>query len=211
MTEDTARYVSVEEMDSTITGQNMRAGVFVLPIVDYDPTGETRNVEDGACKLWVSHGRLHMSIFSLSLNAWTTLSEERVKTIKMFYGLEDDIDFGWQLCDGTNGTPDLRDKFILGGSFTEVGDTEDEQSVVVADHSALTIGNHVDTITTSNGVVVTDTVTDDGANQKSVLVSHTDHTVSLNLSHAGSSASAHVVSTNYFPPYYKLAFIMKVS
>lgn len=29
-----------------------------------------------------------------------------------------DIPAGWQLCDGTNGTPDLRDKFIIGAGDT---------------------------------------------------------------------------------------------
>ena len=34
------------------------------------------------------------------------------------------IPTGWQLCDGTNGTPDLRDKFVVGaGSSYSVGDT----------------------------------------------------------------------------------------
>ena len=74
MTEDAARYVTQEEMDSTTTGQNMRQGTFVLPIVNYDPTGETRSVEDGAARLWVSDGQLKMSVFSLELNEWTTFS-----------------------------------------------------------------------------------------------------------------------------------------
>ncbi len=214
MSEDTARYVTVEELDSTVTGQNMRAGTFVLPIVDYDPTTETRNVEEGACKLWVSDGRLHFSVFSLSLSKWTTLSEEHVKTIKMFYGSASEIDAGWQLCDGTNGTPDLRDKFILGGEFADAGNEEVEQATVIANHGSqtLTIGNHVDDVTSENQSV-TDTVTDDGTNQKTVAIVH-NHVVSLNLSHAGSSVGAidaHSVTTDYFPPYYTLAFIMKVT
>lgn len=28
------------------------------------------------------------------------------------------IPIGWQLCDGTNGTPDLRDKFVVGAGDT---------------------------------------------------------------------------------------------
>ncbi len=214
MSEDTARYVTVEELDSTVTGQNMRAGTFVFPIVDYDPTTETRNVEEGACKLWVSDGRLHLGVFSLALNKWTTLSEEHVGTIKMFFGSASDIDAGWQLCDGSNGTPDLRDKFILGGEFADVGNEEVEQATVIANHGSqtLTIGNHVDDVTSANQSA-TDTVTDDGANQKTVAIAH-NHVVSLNLSHAGSSvtdADAHSVTTDYFPPYYTLAFIMKVT
>ena len=35
-----------------------------------------------------------------------------------------DVPFGWALCDGTNGTPDLRDKFLVGsGKLYKLGDT----------------------------------------------------------------------------------------
>lgn len=44
--------------------------------------------------------------------------------ICLYYGLLANLPTNWQLCDGTNGTPDLRNKFIVGagGSFA-VGDT----------------------------------------------------------------------------------------
>lgn len=29
-----------------------------------------------------------------------------------------DIPAGWHLCDGTNGTPDLRDRFVIGAGST---------------------------------------------------------------------------------------------
>lgn len=35
-------------------------------------------------------------------------------TIKCFYGALGDIPKGWALCDGTNGTPDMQNKFIFG-------------------------------------------------------------------------------------------------
>jgi len=217
MTEETARYVTVEEMDSTITGQNMRQGAFVLPIVDYDPTAETRNVEDGTVKLWISGGRLHMSVFSLQLNgagAWSTLSEEHVGTIKMFYGSAADIDAGWQLCDGTNGTPDLRDKFILGGEFDEIGQESAETATVIDNHVVTQPDDHQVTQPTghgTNGVLVD--IADTGSGTL-VLQSYSltnNHSGAAVDSHAGADVDAHVVSTDYFPPYYKLAFIMKVA
>eukprot|EP01084_Bolivina_argentea_P088687 160112_1 len=33
----------------------------------------------------------------------------------IWYGLIANIPQGWSLCDGSNGTPDLRDKFVIGG------------------------------------------------------------------------------------------------
>ena len=219
MTEQQARYVTQEEMDSTTVGQNMRQGAFVLPVVDYDPTGETRNVEDGATKLWVSHGRFHVSIFSLALGKWTTLSEEHIGTIKMFYGAAEDIDLGWQLCDGTNGTPDLRDKFILAGEFSEIGEEATEQALVIAAHSDHVVtqpSNHTVTQPTAHTVNLTTTAVQSGAG--TIVVTN----VSLGNNHSGTAVdahsgtavdahSAHSVTTPYYPPYYKLAFIMKVS
>lgn len=41
-----------------------------------------------------------------------------VGTVLMFYGAIGNIPAGFQICDGTNGTPDLRDKFIIGAGST---------------------------------------------------------------------------------------------
>lgn len=44
----------------------------------------------------------------------------RIGSIVMWSGSVAEIPTGWQLCDGSNGTPDLRDRFIVaaGGSYT---------------------------------------------------------------------------------------------
>lgn len=43
--------------------------------------------------------------------------------IALWSGAVVDIPFGWKLCDGNNGTPDLRDRFIVGAaSAYAVGD-----------------------------------------------------------------------------------------
>ena len=39
-------------------------------------------------------------------------------TIGMWHGSELDIPYGWTLCDGTKGTPDLVDKFIVASGPT---------------------------------------------------------------------------------------------
>lgn len=46
---------------------------------------------------------------------------------------------GWQLCDGTNGTPDLRDKFVLGAGNRAPGN-HDPQPLITAD-----AGSHLHT------------------------------------------------------------------
>lgn len=46
------------------------------------------------------------------------------------------IPVGWQLCDGTNGSPDLRNRFILGaGSTYAVGATGGTKDAVVVSHT----------------------------------------------------------------------------
>lgn len=45
-------------------------------------------------------------------------------TITLWYSSVGSIPPGWSLCDGNNGTPDLRDKFIQGAGFSvSPGDT----------------------------------------------------------------------------------------
>ncbi len=48
------------------------------------------------------------------------LSSRLVPTgvILMWSGTADTVPDGWKLCDGANGTPDLRDKFVMGASDT---------------------------------------------------------------------------------------------
>jgi len=55
-----------------------------------------------------------------------------VGIITIWSGSTASIPFGWQLCNGTNGTPDLRDKFVVGaGSTYSVGDTGGEATHVL--------------------------------------------------------------------------------
>lgn len=49
--------------------------------------------------------------------------------IVIWSGAASDIPDGWALCDGQNGTPDLRDRFALGGGGTHaVGDSGGEET-----------------------------------------------------------------------------------
>ena len=52
-----------------------------------------------------------------------------VGTIVLWSGTTSNIPTGWVLCNGSNGTPDLRDRFIVGaGSTYSVGATGGEAS-----------------------------------------------------------------------------------
>ena len=70
--------------------------------------------------------------------------------IIMWSGLIASIPTGWNLCDGTNGTPDLRDRFIVGaGSSYDRNDTGGADSVQLTEnempshnHSMDSAGSH---------------------------------------------------------------------
>lgn len=49
--------------------------------------------------------------------------EAPMGTIVAWYATEGTVPDGWSICDGTNGTPDLRNKFLQGvGSIADIGD-----------------------------------------------------------------------------------------
>lgn len=105
--------------------------------------------------------------------------------VVMWSGSIGSIPAGWALCDGNDGTPDLRDKFIIGaGSTLNPGDT----GGAVSHTHEFTLPEHTHHLPPGEDVG-SGTVVD-----KTTLPS----TVS------GTSESA-----NHLPPYYALAFIMK--
>jgi microcystin-dependent protein len=72
-------------------------------------------------------------------------------TIVLWSGSINEIPSGWALCDGTSGTPDLRDRFVVGaGSTYDLGDTGGEafhtltiNEMPAHTHSGLKTENHV--------------------------------------------------------------------
>lgn len=127
--------------------------------------------------------------------------EDKLPTgiISIWYGAANAVPSGWALCNGENGTPDLRGKFVLGCSDEyAVGNTggESEHTLTVAElpehnHYAGTKTGRLFTLGTSSGDFIV-TSSQSGADN----VSGGD---------AG-SGKAH----NNMPPYYVLAYIMKL-
>ena len=113
--------------------------------------------------------------------------------ITMWSGSIATIPPGWALCDGTNGTPDLRNRFIVGaGSSYAVGATGGE-----ATHT-LTINEmpaHTHTYAKETGA--------------SCNIGGSNTPASQQISTATSSTGAGQSHENR-PPYYALAYIMKL-
>jgi hypothetical protein len=119
---------------------------------------------------------------------------------------------GWVLCDGTNSTPDLRNRFIAGaGSTYAVGATGGSADAIVVTHThtaTVTDPGHVH----QNILAPQPTGAGDGTPQ-SAQTSETQRSTTMASAVTGISvtnANAGTSGTNAnLPPYYALAYIMK--
>lgn len=108
------------------------------------------------------------------------------------------IPTGWALCDGAGSTPDLRDRFIVGtGGAYSVGDTGGSAAhihslSVDSATTGITLGTTVNPNIDAGGTVNPDPI-------DSVTVNDPGHT------HTGDADAA-----DNIPPYYALAYIMKL-
>ena len=135
--------------------------------------------------------------------------------IIMWSGSIASIPSGWALCNGVNGTPDLRDRFVVGaGNTYDVGVTGGSKDAIVVahTHTGTAASNGAHTHTTSN--IVSNTgggsgwvVYGGGYSLGRTITSSTAgaHTHTLTINQEGSSGT----NAN-LPPYYALAFIMKL-
>ncbi len=115
--------------------------------------------------------------------------------IVMWSGTIADIPSGWRLCDGTNGTPDLRDKFIVGaGSAYAVAATGGEAMHRLTEDEMPT---HSHTYSKAKG--------DQGHAGGSGT---SGQTVANSTDSTGSTGGGQ--PHNNLPPYYALAYIMKL-
>lgn len=143
--------------------------------------------------------------------------------IAMWSGTIATIPLGWALCDGTNDTPDLTDKFVIGasvdssgaktevtGSATQTGGSKDA-IVVSHTHTASVTDpghSHFSTWTEyegGGGSGLTDPV-NPGTGSYHVNTNSATTGISVTNSTTGSSGT----NAN-LPPYYALAFIMKTA
>ena len=138
--------------------------------------------------------------------------------IIIWSGAANAIPSGWLLCNGSNGTPDLRNRFIVGaGSTYAVGATGGSADAIVVAHShtasSNSAGSHyhsyaADTDYAPNPAPGGNAGMQASAGFNSRPIKSTssagDHTHSITVSSAGSSAT----NAN-LPPYYALCYIMK--
>jgi microcystin-dependent protein len=128
--------------------------------------------------------------------------------IMLWSGSSASIPSGWLLCDGTNSTPDLRNRFVVGaGSTYAVNATGGSADAIVVSHThTITDPGHVHVYTTAGRF----TDTDRGSNSSLWSI---DDVTNYNTSSVGTGISINSTGSSgtnaNLPPYYALCYIMK--
>jgi hypothetical protein len=132
--------------------------------------------------------------------------------IMMWAGAILSVPAGWFLCNGSNSTPDLRDRFIVGsGSTYATGNTGGSANSIVVSHSHAAISTdagHTHVMSNNNARPVTGTSALYAALDGGVAGGSSTQTGFANVSTTISSTGSSGTNAN-LPPYYALAYIMK--
>jgi len=136
-------------------------------------------------------------------------------SIVLWSGSIASIPSGWYLCNGSNGTPNLQDRFVVGaGNTYAVGATGGTADSIVVSHthtatSTVTDPGHVHTLSPAYQSNVNSGQGGRNDGSQNNLVSATQ-SATTGITVATSNATAGTSGTNQnLPPYYALAYIMK--
>ena len=174
-----------------------------------------------------------------------------VKGIIMFSGTAAEVPANWSLCDGSNGTPDLRNKFVISSQSYDSGDNRWETTVTgtgtaTGGSKDSHLPSHTHGISSSGNAILTDNghnhgITDNGhdhgvraardiggntddggapdervteqnftTDTQTTGISINNNTTGITLSGSTESQGSSNLNQN-LPPYFALAFIMRVT
>jgi hypothetical protein len=138
--------------------------------------------------------------------------------IMLWSGTIATVPSGWALCDGAGGTPDLRDRFIVGassddvgvaktnitGALTQTGGSKDAVNVSHTHTATVTDPGHDHTVSALTQVGGGYVAYSNTASQQTI----TSSTSTTGITVANSTEGVSGTNAN-LPPYYALAYIMK--
>jgi hypothetical protein len=132
--------------------------------------------------------------------------------ISLWYGSIGSVPLGWYLCDGTNGTPDLRDRFIVGaGSTYSVAATGGSVDAVLVSHThtaTVTDPGHNHLYYMYGGGGGTVNIVQAGNASGGPIAAGSTETKTTGVTVANNTQGVSATNAN-LPPYYALAYVMK--
>jgi hypothetical protein len=154
-----------------------------------------------------------------SVASWGTLTTFSAGMILMWSGTIATIPSGWVLCNGSNSTPDLRNRFVIGaysdtssvayttvtGANTQTGGTKDAIVVSHTHTATVTDSGHFHTDVGSSMPFGGNSGPDAPQSNTST---HNTGSATTGITVANSTEGSSGTNQN-LPPYYALAFIMK--
>jgi hypothetical protein len=129
--------------------------------------------------------------------------------IIIWSGSSASIPSGWLLCDGTNSTPDLRNRFVVGaGSTYAVNATGGSADAIVVSHThTATVTDPGHTHSVPSGGSVSSTIRYETAGP-AYSASQTTGSSTTGITVSNSTTGSSGTNAN-LPPYYALCYIMK--
>jgi len=146
------------------------------------------------------------NLYPILQNAPTSAPAIPSGGIILWSGSTGSVPSGWYLCDGTNGTPDLRNSFIVGaGNTYAVGATGGTADAIVVSHT------HTATVTDPGHLHAGGWVSSGNLSRATTDAQGSQgNTSSAVTGISVTNASAGTSGTNQnLPPYYALAYIQK--
>ena len=128
--------------------------------------------------------------------------------IMLWSGSSASIPSGWLLCDGSNSTPDLRNRFVVGATSTyAVGATGGSADAIVVSHT------HTATVTDPGHLHASNGGVDVGSGANAFVTNNTRNAQNISsavtgITVANSTTGSSGTNAN-LPPYYALCYIMK--
>ena len=155
------------------------------------------------------------NLYPILQNAPTSAPAIPSGGIILWSGSTGSVPSGWYLCDGTNGTPDLRNSFIVGaGNTYAVGATGGTADAIVVSHthtatSTVTDPGHLHFLVTNDGTS-TNTSNVSASYSNANAYGKNTNSATTGITVATTNANAGTSGTNQnLPPYYALAYIQK--
>jgi hypothetical protein len=152
------------------------------------------------------------NLYPILQSASTSTSTFTTGMILIWSGSTGSIPSGWVLCNGSNGTPDLRDRFVIAaGSTYAVGATGGSADAIVVSHThtaTVTDPGHTHTAQGHSGAQISTGGPYTYASSLNNATFSGINTATTGVTVTNTSTGSSGTNAN-LPPYYALAYIMK--